>query len=70
MERVYKLGNTAYFSESAYHLNSDYATWYWGENAPRLEAIKRNIDPNNVFGCRHCIGYFESSPELSQESNY
>lgn len=36
MENVYKLGNTSYFSESAFNLNRDYANWYWGENAPRL----------------------------------
>lgn len=63
MAEIYKLGGSSYFSESAYDLSGaehDYAKFYWGKNAERLQSIKKTIDPNNVFGCHHCIGYVEN----------
>ena len=34
----------------------NYHEVFWGENYPRLLAIKRAIDPNDVFWCRFCVG--------------
>lgn len=29
---------------------------YWGEHYEKLEAIKKKVDPNNVFWCSPCVG--------------
>jgi hypothetical protein len=29
---------------------------FWGENYPRLLAIKRKIDPEDVLWCTPCVG--------------
>ena len=29
---------------------------FWGANYDRLLAIKRRVDPDNLFTCHHCVG--------------
>lgn len=29
---------------------------FWGKNYPKLEAIKKKVDPNNVLWCSPCVG--------------
>eukprot|EP00475_Leptophrys_vorax_P035987 TRINITY_DN6003_c0_g2_i1.p1 TRINITY_DN6003_c0_g2~~TRINITY_DN6003_c0_g2_i1.p1 ORF type:complete len:558 (+),score=124.73 TRINITY_DN6003_c0_g2_i1:21-1694(+) len=54
MREFYTLGESSYFSESAY-LMEHWQQRYWGPNLGRLSEVKRSWDPSNVFGCRHCI---------------
>lgn len=56
LNKVHLLGNNSYFSESAYEIEEDaWKARYWGNNYEKLEAIKTQIDPNNVFYCYHCV---------------
>jgi len=47
---------------SGSYLNEDcpYDPWlndaFWGPNYPRLRAIKRWVDPEDVFWCSSCVG--------------
>ena len=51
----FALSNGSYFSESSYSM-SDWAERYWGAtNKGRLGTVKAKYDPEEVFGCRHCI---------------
>jgi hypothetical protein len=51
----FALSNGSYFSESSYSM-SDWAERYWGAtNKGRLGIVKAKYDPEEVFGCRHCI---------------
>jgi hypothetical protein len=54
----YKAFSHAYFSESDLTLDAAaYPARLWGDaNYRRLGAIKASVDPQRVFGCRHCIG--------------
>lgn len=45
----------AYVNE-ADPFQANYHEVFWGENYPRLLAIKRAIDPDDVFWCRACVG--------------
>eukprot|EP00004_Rigifila_ramosa_P022888 TRINITY_DN634_c0_g1_i7.p1 TRINITY_DN634_c0_g1~~TRINITY_DN634_c0_g1_i7.p1 ORF type:complete len:571 (-),score=80.38 TRINITY_DN634_c0_g1_i7:37-1749(-) len=62
MDQLYSLGSKTYFSESAYDM-PDWKTRLWDEDDyAKLLEIKRQIDPTQVFWCRHCIGDEESFP--------
>jgi hypothetical protein len=45
----------SYVNETDYFEPSWQAA-FWGENYPRLLAIKQIYDPHNVFTCHHCVG--------------
>jgi hypothetical protein len=30
--------------------------WIWGDNYDRLLEIKKQVDPNNMLTCHHCVG--------------
>jgi len=34
----------------------DFQQVFWGDNYPRLFAIKREIDPDDVLWCTPCVG--------------
>jgi len=44
----------AYWSESDYN-EPEWAAAFWGDNLPRLQAVKAAVDPDNVFTCHHCV---------------
>ena len=35
---------------------------FWGDNYPRLLAIKHTYDPDNLFTCHHCVGSEAAAP--------
>jgi hypothetical protein len=34
----------------------DFQQAFWGTNYPKLAAIKKAYDPNDVFWCHPCVG--------------
>jgi FAD/FMN-containing dehydrogenase len=53
-------GAGSYVNEADY-FEPDWQKAFWGENYPRLLAIKRKWDPEGLFTCHHCVGS-ESRP--------
>ncbi|XP_069106615.1 uncharacterized protein [Argopecten irradians] len=54
-EKLRPYGNGSYRNEGS----ADSPSWkddFWGSNYARLEAIKRAVDPDNVFSCADCVG--------------
>ncbi|KAK5995330.1 FAD-linked oxidoreductase apf9 [Cladobotryum mycophilum] len=45
----------AYINEG-FPFEKDWQKTFWGENYPRLLAIKKKIDPENVLWCHNCVG--------------
>jgi len=48
-------GSGSYVNETDY-FEPDWQRSFWGDNYPRLLAIKRTYDPRGVFTCHHCVG--------------
>jgi hypothetical protein len=45
----------SYVNETDY-FEPDWQRSFWGDNYPRLVAIKHRYDPGNLFTCHHCVG--------------
>lgn len=45
----------AYVNEADY-FEPDWQHAFWGDNYARLLAVKRQVDPDNIFTCHHCVG--------------
>jgi len=45
----------SYVNEGDY-FEPDWQNAFWGENYPRLRAVKNHVDPRGLFVCHHCIG--------------
>jgi len=61
MEEIYAIGESSYFSESAYEMDG-WQDRYWGKNYPRLQQIKQKYDLKGSFWCRHCVELPDSTP--------
>lgn len=48
-------GSGSYVNETDY-FEPDWQRSFWGDNYPRLLAIKHAYDPHNRFTCHHCVG--------------
>ncbi|KAF7368026.1 FAD-binding domain-containing protein [Mycena sanguinolenta] len=46
----------AYMNE-AFIYEPDFDTAFWGDNYPRLLALKHKYDPNGLLDCWHCVGW-------------
>ncbi|KAJ6495201.1 FAD-binding domain-containing protein [Mycena sanguinolenta] len=46
----------AYMNE-AFIYEPDFETAFWGDNYPRLLALKHKYDPNGLLDCWHCVGW-------------
>lgn len=44
-----------YANEADYHM-PDWQQTFWGENYARLLTIKKQVDPDGLFYCHHCVG--------------
>lgn len=53
LQRAFPEGS--YLNEGDY-FEQDWQTAFWGENYPRLAAVKKQLDPKGLFVCRHCVG--------------
>lgn len=52
----------SYVSESNYH-NESWQQAFWGGNYPRLQAVKRQYDPDGLFFVHHGVGSEGWSPD-------
>ncbi|CAK7224069.1 hypothetical protein SBRCBS47491_005423 [Sporothrix bragantina] len=48
--------NTGAYMNEASKYETDWQTTFWGDNYARLLAIKRKVDPTDVFWCTPCVG--------------
>jgi FAD/FMN-containing dehydrogenase len=48
-------GSGAYVNEADY-FEPEWQRSFWGENYPRLLAIKKRVDPDNIFRVHHGVG--------------
>jgi FAD/FMN-containing dehydrogenase len=48
--------NTGAYVNEADPFEPNYHEVFWGANYPRLQTIKKMVDPHNVFWCRACVG--------------
>jgi len=48
--------NAGCYINEANPLEPNLSDVYWGSNYPRLLAIKKAVDPNDVFWCYACVG--------------
>jgi len=48
-------GAGSYVNEADY-FEPGWQQSFWGENYPRLLQIKREVDPDGLFWCHHCVG--------------
>jgi FAD/FMN-containing dehydrogenase len=47
-------GPAAYWSEADF-LEPNWQAAFWGDNYPRLQAVKAAVDPQALFSCHHCV---------------
>ena len=52
----------AYVSESNY-FEADWQHAYWGENYPKLQAVKKKYDPDGLFFVHNGVGSEDWSPD-------
>ena len=64
MDELLKVAPRAgsYVSESDY-FRLDWQTAFWGNNYPRLAAVKNKYDPNGLFTVHHGVGSEEWSED-------
>ena len=55
-------GTGAYVAESSF-FQADWQRAYWGDNYPRLLAIKKKVDPGGLFFAHHGVGSEGWSPD-------
>ncbi len=55
-------GAGAYVAESSF-FETDWQRAYWGDNYPRLQAIKKQVDPDGLFFAHHGVGSEEWSAD-------
>jgi hypothetical protein len=48
--------NTGAYVNEADPFQTNYHEAFWGANYPRLQSIKKAVDPHDVFWCRACVG--------------
>jgi FAD/FMN-containing dehydrogenase len=53
-------GAGSYVNETDY-FEPNWQEAFWGENYPKLLAIKRKYDPDGFFVCHHCVGSEEGT---------
>ncbi|RPD55526.1 FAD-binding domain-containing protein [Lentinus tigrinus ALCF2SS1-7] len=58
-------GSGAYFNEGDVY-EPDHETSYWGDNYPKLLAVKRKYDPHGLLDCWQCVGWKGESDDLYQ----
>lgn len=54
-QRLISYGNGTYVNEAAEYM-PDWQQNYWGPHYRRLLSIKREVDPDNILTCHHCVG--------------
>ncbi|XP_052090294.1 uncharacterized protein LOC127726958 [Mytilus californianus] len=54
-QRLISYGNGTYVNEAAEYM-SNWQQNYWGPHYSRLLSIKREVDPDNILTCHHCVG--------------
>lgn len=68
-QNLYTLGESSYFSESAYKYGGDaWKTRYWGQNYAKLERVKLRYDEANLFWCHNCVGSDLPRPQVSLDA--
>jgi FAD/FMN-containing dehydrogenase len=55
-------GGSSYANE-ADPWEKDWAVQNWGEHYKKLLQVKQRLDPNNLLGCWHCVGWEKSMPD-------
>lgn len=63
LDAMVPLGDGCTYSNEADIWLKDWEWEYWGDNYPRLMAIKRRYDPDGVMDCWHCVGWDPSLPD-------
>ncbi|KAI0646623.1 FAD-binding domain-containing protein [Trametes meyenii] len=58
-------GSGAYFNEGDVY-EPDHERSYWGDNYPKLLAVKRKYDPDGLLDCWQCVGWKGQSDPLYQ----
>ncbi|KAK7713249.1 hypothetical protein SLS64_004498 [Diaporthe eres] len=59
------LSGSAVYSNEGNPFTSNWQASFWGENYPRLLAIKQKYDPDGVLGCFKCVGWDQQLADSS-----